>query len=305
MSIITWEKLLTLPLQSVENLTNADCQGAFLQFASENCCYSKAPAQEHTISRTEPSTALHVSYNPCSPCINLSLIPWWTSMQYTLETFCEARTTGYAHEPFRGQPIDGMGNGIPPPVWNIPCAPDQMFRDHVKKLEVPHTATIQASTHFDWQFNFCANIWNSNLFSSSLPTGPSHMLLSSFAESVLVWDSTHVSTVMDLVESIVDFATVWEVVTIQYALTAMVPGIEGTDICLISAHLYPEHLLFLQFVIVKLYCYLLVHLTCLKLATDCGESNNLPSTEWQWQPMPLCTLGRICLILQLFENSCY
>ena len=64
-------------------------------------------------------------------------------LQYTLETFCEARSTGYEQEPFRGQPIDGPQYGPPPPPWDIPVQPDGHFRDHVKKVEVPHTATIQ------------------------------------------------------------------------------------------------------------------------------------------------------------------
>ena len=35
-------------------------------------------------------------------------------LQYTLETFCEGRNTGYINEPYRGGPVDGPQNGPPP-----------------------------------------------------------------------------------------------------------------------------------------------------------------------------------------------
>ncbi|ELU03118.1 hypothetical protein CAPTEDRAFT_223017 [Capitella teleta] len=110
------------PMQfaSVGQLRQSECQDALLAFAGENCCYSKAPAKEHTVTNTRPSTALH----------------------YTLETFCESRTSGYISEPYSGQPINGPGGGAPPPPWSVPVAPDEEFKDHVKKLEVPGTATI-------------------------------------------------------------------------------------------------------------------------------------------------------------------
>ena len=78
------------------------------------------------------------------PLWDVLVTSWvFTLFQYTLETFCEGRSTGYVHEPFMGQPIDGPQNGIPPPPWQIPCVADQMFHDHTKLLEVPHTAVIK------------------------------------------------------------------------------------------------------------------------------------------------------------------
>jgi hypothetical protein len=58
-------------------------------------------------------------------------------LQYTLETFCEGRNTGYINEPYRGGPVDGPQNGPPPPPWAIPCQPNGMFDSHTKKMEVP------------------------------------------------------------------------------------------------------------------------------------------------------------------------
>ena len=65
--------------------------------------------------------------------------------QYTLETYCEGRSTGSKYEPFRGGQVDGPENGTPPPPWEIECTYDKLFLDHTKKLEVPHTAHVQVS----------------------------------------------------------------------------------------------------------------------------------------------------------------
>lgn len=65
------------------------------------------------------------------------------TLQYTLETFTEARKTGFMHVPYRGGPVDGPENGPPPPPWAIHCLADSMFHTHVKKMEVPHTATVR------------------------------------------------------------------------------------------------------------------------------------------------------------------
>ena len=65
--------------------------------------------------------------------------------QYTLETFCEARKTGFKSEPYRGGPVDGPQNGPPPPPWAIHCVANSMFQTHEKRMEVPHTATVHVS----------------------------------------------------------------------------------------------------------------------------------------------------------------
>lgn len=65
-----------------------------------------------------------------------------------METFTEARKTGFQHVPYRGGPVDGPENGIPPPPWQIHCLADSMFHTHVKKMEVPHTATVRVRLIF-------------------------------------------------------------------------------------------------------------------------------------------------------------
>ena len=66
--------------------------------------------------------------------------------QYTLESYCEARETGYKNEPYRGQPVDGPEMGIPPPPWAIPVQPDSLFQNHTKLMPVPHTGVVKVST---------------------------------------------------------------------------------------------------------------------------------------------------------------
>ena len=63
--------------------------------------------------------------------------------QYTIETCTEGRSTGYKYEPYRGGAVDGPQNGQPPLPWQIQCAPEKLFLDHVKKMEVPHTASVK------------------------------------------------------------------------------------------------------------------------------------------------------------------
>ena len=65
------------------------------------------------------------------------------SSQYILETFAEERSIGYNSEPYRGGPVDGLRNVFPPSPWDIPCQPKELFIDHVIKLDVPHSSTVQ------------------------------------------------------------------------------------------------------------------------------------------------------------------
>ena len=41
--------------------------------------------------------------------------------------------------------MDGSGNGRPPDPWHVPCKPDQLFHNHTKTVNVPHTEVIKAS----------------------------------------------------------------------------------------------------------------------------------------------------------------
>lgn len=115
-------------------LDEQSCRDAMMQFVSENCCYGSKPAKEMKINKFTGITALH----------------------YVLETFGEGRTTKNACEPYRGGPVDGPQNGIPPPPWAIPTPPNQMFHTHKIKKEVPHTSVIQPCTGCDQRgWNWC------------------------------------------------------------------------------------------------------------------------------------------------------
>ena len=66
-----------------------------------------------------------------------------------LQSFCESRETSYVHEPYRGGPVDGPQNGMPPPPCSVPCVADGMFRTYMKILEVPHTSSVQVNLGVD------------------------------------------------------------------------------------------------------------------------------------------------------------
>ncbi len=44
---------------------------------------------------------------------------------------------------FLGQLIDGPQNGAAPGPWDIAAQPNQLFQDHEKHFEVPHTASVK------------------------------------------------------------------------------------------------------------------------------------------------------------------
>ena len=42
-----------------------------------------------------------------------------------------------------GQPVDGPQNGPAPGPWDISAHPGEMFKDHMRTFEVPHTASVK------------------------------------------------------------------------------------------------------------------------------------------------------------------
>ncbi|KAI1286232.1 Protein SSUH2 -like protein [Halotydeus destructor] len=62
---------------------------------------------------------------------------------YTLETFTEKRSTMWAKVPWYGQEVDGTFNGTSPGAWEIPVEPEVAFQEATRKVEVPHSASIQ------------------------------------------------------------------------------------------------------------------------------------------------------------------
>ncbi|KAH3805004.1 hypothetical protein DPMN_133296 [Dreissena polymorpha] len=104
----------------LSNLDEESCRQARYQFVSEHCCYGSKPVKEIKITDFKGITAIH----------------------YILETSAEGRSTMNAKAPYIGGPVDGPENGPPPLPWTFPCTPDQTFRTHSKKIEVPHTSVV-------------------------------------------------------------------------------------------------------------------------------------------------------------------
>lgn len=107
---------------NVGGLSEQEVRDALLDFAAENCCYGTGVPKDMNVNEIQASTALH----------------------YTLETFCEARTTEKLCVPYSGGPVDGPEYGPAPGPWDMQIQADMMFADHVKTVEVPHTAFVQS-----------------------------------------------------------------------------------------------------------------------------------------------------------------
>ncbi|XP_019618474.1 PREDICTED: protein SSUH2 homolog isoform X1 [Branchiostoma belcheri] len=108
-------------LPQLPGITEEDAREALGQYVAEQCCYGKSPAQELKFTDIVPSSAFH----------------------YTLETFAEGRSTAWAYEPFKGQPIDGPMNGPAPGPWDIQAQAPAMFQNFTQQVEVPHTASVK------------------------------------------------------------------------------------------------------------------------------------------------------------------
>ena len=70
---------------------------------------------------------------------------------------------------FSGQEIDGPQNGQAPGAWHILAEPDQLFLDHEKYYEVPHTASVKTCTNCDGEgVNRCWRCLGSGIVSQQL-----------------------------------------------------------------------------------------------------------------------------------------
>ncbi|XP_064633849.1 protein SSUH2 homolog isoform X2 [Lineus longissimus] len=108
-------------IKGVTGISAEEAQDALVDFASQQCCYGTGAAKNMSIVNMEGSSAFH----------------------YTLETFTEARSTCWAYEPFKGQPIDGSNNGPAPGPWDIQVQQRTKFQDSTMHMEIPHTASVK------------------------------------------------------------------------------------------------------------------------------------------------------------------
>ncbi|KAJ8301231.1 hypothetical protein KUTeg_020218 [Tegillarca granosa] len=108
-------------ISNVPVITEQDAREALLAYVAEHCCYGKRAARDLQYLDLKSTSAFH----------------------YTLETFCEGRSTSWAYEPFTGQPIDTPMNGPAPGPWDIQAQPAKMFQNSKTEVEVPHTASVK------------------------------------------------------------------------------------------------------------------------------------------------------------------
>ncbi|XP_043227070.1 protein SSUH2 homolog [Amphibalanus amphitrite] len=103
-----------------EALTDNEARACLNQLVSENCCWGKGPANDMKIVNIAPSSAF----------------------KYTLDTFTEARETKWQYEPSDGAAL--AATGLQPPLpWDVPVAPQKMFKDGSQKVEVPNTQVVK------------------------------------------------------------------------------------------------------------------------------------------------------------------
>ncbi|XP_046369543.2 protein SSUH2 homolog [Haliotis rufescens] len=119
-------------IKGVDVVNEDQAREALMMYVAEHCCYGKGAAETMKFTQLQPTNAFH----------------------YTMETFCESRSTAWAFEPFCGQILDTPANGPAPGPWDITPSPGPtMFQDGKMDLEVPHTSSVKAC------HNCCASGW--------------------------------------------------------------------------------------------------------------------------------------------------
>jgi len=106
----------TLPVVSEQ-----EARTALLNLVAEHCCWGKAAARNMNITKIASTSAFH----------------------YEMQTFTEKRETSWAFMPHSGGEIDGPRYGTAPRPWDIVAEPTDIFRNEIKVLQVPHTASVK------------------------------------------------------------------------------------------------------------------------------------------------------------------
>ncbi|XP_030277096.1 protein SSUH2 homolog [Sparus aurata] len=105
---------------SIPSLSEDVARDAFKSFASSNCCWSKAPAEDGVITSMEP----------------------FNTYRYRLETFTESRSTEWAHKPHEGELADFYTQTAPRP-WEVSATAPSLFTNHKEEIRVPYTSSIK------------------------------------------------------------------------------------------------------------------------------------------------------------------
>ncbi|XP_026223351.1 protein SSUH2 homolog isoform X1 [Anabas testudineus] len=108
------------PHWNIPSITEDIARDAFIQFASNKCCYSSGPAKDGVITHMEA----------------------FNTYRYRLETFTETRSTEWTHKPYIGQPVDAYVQP-PPGPWDIPAKTPNFFVDDKQMIKVPYTSSVK------------------------------------------------------------------------------------------------------------------------------------------------------------------
>uniref|UniRef100_A0A0K2UHZ1 Protein SSUH2 homolog n=1 Tax=Lepeophtheirus salmonis TaxID=72036 RepID=A0A0K2UHZ1_LEPSM len=108
-------------------LTENQARSALLShIASSHCCYGKTAAKNMIIKKMEYIPAFH----------------------YELQSFSEKRETAWTYAPLGKGCLDTLGSyssgGLPPLPWEIQEEPTQDFKDEVRLIPVPNTASTKS-----------------------------------------------------------------------------------------------------------------------------------------------------------------
>jgi hypothetical protein len=107
-------------------LTEAQVRAALLSHISAHCCYGTTAARNMVVKKMEYLPAYH----------------------YELQTFTEKRETAWTYAAIRTgyESLMGsnLGSGIPPLPWEIFEEPAQAFKDEVRLVQVPNTASTKS-----------------------------------------------------------------------------------------------------------------------------------------------------------------
>lgn len=107
-------------------LTEAQARSAMLSHIANHCCYGKAAAKNMHIKKMEYLPAFH----------------------YELQTFTEKRETAWTYAAIRtgyeSMMGGSLGAGVPPLPWEIFEEPAQAFKDEVRLVQVPNTASTKS-----------------------------------------------------------------------------------------------------------------------------------------------------------------
>ncbi|XP_076022294.1 protein SSUH2 homolog, partial [Genypterus blacodes] len=101
------------------SLSREAAQEAFLQYASDKCCFNTKPAVEGVITNMET----------------------FDTHRYNLDTFTEVRSAKWSSRPYYGGPIDN--DPTPPGLWDLPVSVPALFEDSELTMEVPHSECVK------------------------------------------------------------------------------------------------------------------------------------------------------------------